>query len=209
MECFAFGLGVGHQNADDQWLDVYYPKALCRPDPALVEIVRDVFGWSGENHVAPITADDLDDFLEALEDSDDGDAEGLLKALTPLAGSEQPLVVCVLASDAKPASVPEVYLKLSMISMRKIQPHGTNLEGMFGLLPNVAWTSQGPIDVKELAHAQTRARAHGEVLTVHSVDKFPRMADYVVPHGVRIGDASRIRLGQEYVLVRTWVMAPP
>jgi 2,3,4,5-tetrahydropyridine-2-carboxylate N-succinyltransferase len=66
---------------------------------------------------------------------------------------------------------------------------------MFGLLPNVAWTSQGPIDVKELAHAQTRARAYGEVLTVHSVDKFPRMADYVVPQGVRIGDASRIRLG--------------
>lgn len=195
MECFAFGLGVGHQNSDDQWLDVYYPKALCRPDPALVEIVRDTFNWTGENTTTSITADDLDDFLEALEDSDDGDAEGLLKALTPLAGSEEPLVVCILATDEKPASVPEVYLKLSLISMRKIQPHGTNLEGMFSVLPNVAWTSQGPIDIKELAHAQTRARAHGEVLTVHSVDKFPRMADFVVPHGVRIGDASRVRLG--------------
>lgn len=195
MECFAFGLGVGHQNSDDQWLDVYYPKALCRPDPALVEIVRDTFNWTGENTTTSITADDLDDFLEALEESDDGDAEGLLKALTPLAGSEEPLVVCILATDEKPASVPEVYLKLSLISMRKIQPHGTNLDGMFGVLPNVAWTSQGPIDVKELAHAQTRARAHGEVLTVHSVDKFPRMADFVVPHGVRIGDASRVRLG--------------
>lgn len=195
MECFAFGLGVGHQNSDDQWLDVYYPKALCRPDPALVEIVRDTFNWTGGNTITSITADDLDDFLEALEESDDGDAEGLLKALTPLAGSEEPLVVCILASDEKPASVPEVYLKLSLISMRKIQPHGTNLDGMFGVLPNVAWTSQGPIDVKELAHAQTRARAHGEVLTVHSVDKFPRMADFVVPHGVRIGDASRVRLG--------------
>lgn len=195
MECFAFGLGVGHQNADDQWLDVYYPKAFSRPDPALVEIIRDTFGWTGDNQVNAITADDLDDFLEALEESDDGDAEGLLKALTPLAGTEQPLVVCILARDEKPASVPEVYLKLSLISMRKIQPHGTNLEGMFGVLPNVAWTSQGPIDVKELSHAQTRARAHGEVLTVHSVDKFPRMADYVVPQGVRIGDASRVRLG--------------
>ncbi|NBR75087.1 MAG: 2,3,4,5-tetrahydropyridine-2,6-dicarboxylate N-succinyltransferase [Gammaproteobacteria bacterium] len=195
MECFAFGLGVGHQNSDDQWLDVYYPKALCRPDPAVVKIIAEVFGWDGANLTRQITADDLDDFLEALEDSDDGDAEGLLRALTPLAGSEQPLVICALATDEKPSSVPEVYLKLSMISMRKIQPHGTNLEGMFGLLPNVAWTSQGPIDVKELAHAQTRARAYGEVLTVHSVDKFPRMSDYVVPQGVRIGDASRIRLG--------------
>ena len=195
MECFAFGLGVGHQNSDDQWLDAYYPKALCRPDPAVVKIIAEVFGWDGTNLTRPITADDLDDFLEALEDSDDGDAEGLLRALTPLAGSEQPLVICALATDEKPSSVPEVYLKLSMISMRKIQPHGTNLDGMFGLLPNVAWTSQGPIDVKELVHAQTRARAYGEILTVHSVDKFPRMADYVVPQGVRIGDASRVRLG--------------
>jgi 2,3,4,5-tetrahydropyridine-2-carboxylate N-succinyltransferase len=195
MECFAFGLGVGHQNSDDQWLDAYYPKALCRPDPAVVKIIADIFGWDGTNLTRQITADDLDDFLEALEDSDDGDAEGLLRALTPLAGSEQPLVICALATDEKPASGPEVSLKLSMISMRKIQPHGTNLDGMFGLLPNVAWTSQGPIDVKELAHAQTRARAYGEVLTVHSVDKFPRMADYVVPQGVRIGDASRVRLG--------------
>ena len=195
MECFAFGLGVGHQNSDDQWLDTYYPKALCRPDPAVVSIIVDVFGWDGSNLTRQIAADDLDDFLEALEDSNDGDAEGLLKALTPLAGTEQPLVICALATDEKPETVPEVYLKLSMISMRKIQPHGTNLDGMFGLLPNVAWTSQGPIDVKELAHAQTCARAYGEVLTAHSVDKFPRMTDYVVPHGVRIGDASRIRLG--------------
>ena len=195
MECFAFGLGVGHQNSDDQWLDTYYPKALCRPDPAVVSIIADVFDWDGSNLTRQIAADDLDDFLEALEDSNDGDAEGLLKALTPLAGTEQPLVICALATDEQPQTVPEVYLKLSMISMRKIQPHGTNLDGMFGLLPNVAWTSQGPIDVKELAHAQTRARAYAEVLTVHSVDKFPRMTDYVVPYGVRIGDASRIRLG--------------
>ena len=195
MECFAFGLGIGHQNSDDQWLDTYFPKALCRPDPAVVSVIADVFDWDGSNLTRQIAADDLDDFLEALEDCNDGDAEGLLKALTPLAGTEQPLVICAFATDEKPQTVPEVYLKLSMISMRKIQPHGTNLDGMFGILPNVAWTSQGPIDVKELAHAQTRARAYGEVLTVHSVDKFPRMTDYVVPYGVRIGDASRIRLG--------------
>ncbi len=195
MECFAFGLGVGHQNSEDQWLDTYFPKALCRPDPAVVSIIREVFEWDGLNITRQINTDDLDDFLEALEESSDGDAEGLLRALTPLAGTDQPLVISVLGTNEKPASIPEVYLKLSLISMRKIQPHGTNLEGIFTLLPNVAWTSKGPIDVKHLAHEQTRARAYGEVLTVHSVDKFPRMADYVVPHGVRIGDASRIRLG--------------
>lgn len=195
MECFALGLGIGHVNTDGDWLDVYYPKAFCRPDPALVDLVADVFDWDGNNLIQAIPSDDLDDLLEALEDSEDGDAASFLKALTPLAGTEQPLVLVILATDEKPSTVPEVYLKLSLISMRKIQPHGTNLEGMFGVLPNVAWTSQGPIDVRELPDRQTRARAHGEVLTVHSVDKFPRMADYVVPQGVRIGDASRIRLG--------------
>ncbi|MDB9862784.1 2,3,4,5-tetrahydropyridine-2,6-dicarboxylate N-succinyltransferase [Litorivicinus sp.] len=195
MECFAFGLGIGHQNSKKNWLDVYYPKAFCRPDPALVDLIKEIFHWNGDNLIRAITTDDLDDLLGALEVSNDGDAESLLKALAPLAGTEEALVITILSEDRKPESVPEVYLKLSLISMRKIQPHGANLDGMFGLLPNVAWTSQGPIDIKELPHAQTRARAHGEVLTVHSVDKFPRMADYVVPRGVRIGDASRIRLG--------------
>ena len=89
MECFAFGLGVGHQNSNDQWLDTYYPKALCRPDPDVVSIIADVFDWDGSNLTRQIAADDLDDLLEALEDSNDGDAEGLLKALLPLAGTER------------------------------------------------------------------------------------------------------------------------
>lgn len=88
MECFALGLGVGHVNADGHWLDVYYPKAFCRPDPALVELIADVFDWDGRNLVQAIPSDDLDDLLEALEDSDDGDAASFLKALTPLAGTE-------------------------------------------------------------------------------------------------------------------------
>ena len=78
--------------------------------------------------------------------------------------------------------------------MRKIQPHGTNLDGMFGLLPNVAWTSQGPIDVKELAHADARSGVW-RGLTVHSVDKFPRMTDYVSFRMVCVSVMHRGRLG--------------
>jgi 2,3,4,5-tetrahydropyridine-2-carboxylate N-succinyltransferase len=76
-----------------------------------------------------------------------------------------------------------------------VQPRSINLDGIFGLLTNVAWTSIGPVSIDSLESVRLRARAKGLHLTVHGVDKFPRMTDYVVPTGVRIADASRVRLG--------------
>ena len=76
-----------------------------------------------------------------------------------------------------------------------VKPHGINLDGIFGLLPNVAWTNQGPIDLNELPARQLKARISGEQIEVKSIDKFPQMTDYVAPKGVRIADASRVRLG--------------
>ncbi|TQF65524.1 2,3,4,5-tetrahydropyridine-2,6-dicarboxylate N-succinyltransferase [Rhodococcus spelaei] len=95
---------------------------------------------------------------------------------------------------AAPIDAHDAYLRLHLISHRLVQPHGLNLDGVFGLLANVVWTNFGPCAVEgfELVRAQLRAR--GQV-TVYGVDKFPRMVDYVVPSGVRIGDADRVRLG--------------
>ena len=111
------------------------------------------------------------------------------------AASEQPLVLVVLATDEKPASVAEGFLKLQLISNRLVQPHGTVLDGIFGLLHNIAWTNEGPIDLPELAERQIEARLAGRTLSVDCVDKFPKMVDYVVPTGIRIADTSRVRLG--------------
>jgi 2,3,4,5-tetrahydropyridine-2-carboxylate N-succinyltransferase len=94
-----------------------------------------------------------------------------------------------------PVDTHDVYLRLQLLSHRLVVPHGLNLEGVFGLLPNVAWTTEGPCEVSSLAAAQRAARLRGVTLGVHGVDKFPRMCDYVVPAGVRIADASRVRLG--------------
>jgi len=94
-----------------------------------------------------------------------------------------------------PADAHDAYLRLHLLSHRLVRPHGVNLDGIFGLLANVAWTSHGPIDPAELPQARVRFRANGMQLSVTSVDKFPRMADYVVPSGVRIADADRVRLG--------------
>ena len=122
-------------------------------------------------------------------------AEDQLAIADTLQGSDQPLVLCILADDDQPSSTPEVYLKLQLISHRMVKPHGTNLAGMFGLLPNVAWTNQGAIALDDLPQRQLQARAKGELLDVHSVDKFPKMTNYVVPTGVRVAATSRVRLG--------------
>ena len=94
-----------------------------------------------------------------------------------------------------PVDAKDAYLRLHLLSHRLVKPHGQSLDGIFGLLANVVWTSVGPCAVEgfELTRARLKAK-HGTV-TVYSVDKFPRMVDYVIPSGVRIADADRVRLG--------------
>ena len=101
----------------------------------------------------------------------------------------------VVDLDADPADVPDAYLRLHLLSHRLVRPHTINLTGIFGVLPNVAWTNLGPCAVADVDVTRLRVRAAGAVLQVASVDKFPRMTDYVVPGGVRIADADRVRLG--------------
>ncbi len=95
---------------------------------------------------------------------------------------------------APPADTHDAYLRLHLLSARLVQPHGVNLDGLFGALANVVWTNHGPCRVEGFAATRLRLRARGAV-TVYGVDKFPRMVDYVVPTGVRIADADRVRLG--------------
>lgn len=105
-------------------------------------------------------------------------------------------VVCVVIDlDTAPEDTEDAYLRLHLLSHRLVQPHGLNLEGIFSKLPNNAWTSHGPVRVEDVARLRTSLRGQGETLLVFGVDKFPRMTDYVVPAGVRIGDADRVRLG--------------
>ena len=94
-----------------------------------------------------------------------------------------------------PADAYDVYLRLHLLSHRLVRPHGLSLEGQFGLLANVVWTTIGPCAVDGFERTRLRARATGKDVAVTSVDKFPRMTDYVIPSGVRIGDADRVRLG--------------
>ncbi len=106
------------------------------------------------------------------------------------------VVLTVIGSLADPpADAHDAYLRLHLLSHRLITPHQANLSGIFGVLNNVAWSTHGPVDPAALAEVRMRFRASGVPFTITSVDKFPRMTDYVVPAGVRIADADRVRLG--------------
>ncbi|MFP2770485.1 2,3,4,5-tetrahydropyridine-2,6-dicarboxylate N-succinyltransferase [Oceanisphaera sp. KMM 10153] len=192
MANFAFGLGVGTKSAKGEWLEVYYNQPLHNADNTLVNAVAAKIGYQGGNAAIEISAAQLSSLETAFLSAGAEDQAEIVRALE---GSSQPLVVTILDTDTAPASTAEVYLKLALLSHRLVKPHGLDLSGMFGLLPNVAWTSEGAIAVDELAKRQLAARAQGRTISVNSVDKFPKMTDYVVPAGVRIGDASRIRLG--------------
>jgi 2,3,4,5-tetrahydropyridine-2,6-dicarboxylate N-succinyltransferase len=107
--------------------------------------------------------------------------------------------------DSPPKDVADAYLRLHLLSHRIVKPHGQSLDGIFGILNNVVWTSAGPCSVSTFNSVGPKLRAKHGTLTVFSVDKFPRMVDYVVPDGVRIADADRVRLGA-YLSSGTTVM---
>ena len=123
----------------------------------------------------------------------------------PIRGVTREEVDLEIDLDAAPQSAADSYLRLHLISHRLVQPHGLNLDGVFGLLTNVVWTSAGPCSLVDFETTRARLKAaHGNV-TVYGVDKFPRMVDYVIPDGVRIADADRVRLGA-YLASGTTIM---
>jgi 2,3,4,5-tetrahydropyridine-2-carboxylate N-succinyltransferase len=184
----ALGLGIGTKNSKGVWLDTFYPAPLYQPNAELVSTLRTQLSLGSGNQTIELSSDQI----ATLCKNDNSDISGIANSLQ---NSKQSAVLVIIETDETATSTPEVYLKLHLLSHRLVKPHGINLTGIFALLPNVAWTNKGPIDLSELADKQLAARCSGEFLEVKSVDKFPQMTDYVVPSGVRIADASRVRLG--------------
>ncbi|MFJ1601043.1 2,3,4,5-tetrahydropyridine-2,6-dicarboxylate N-succinyltransferase [Streptomyces sp. NPDC088261] len=171
----AAAAGLATLTEDGTVLDTWFPapELLAEPGPAGTERLSaarlvELLGKGAANAVGP----------------------------DPRRGVEVVAVRTVIASlDDKPLDAHDAYLRLHLLSHRLVPPHGLSLDGLFGVLANVAWTSLGPVPVEGLEAARLSARAEGLHLQVTSVDKFPRMTDYVAPKGVRIADADRVRLG--------------
>ncbi|GAB3583901.1 2,3,4,5-tetrahydropyridine-2,6-dicarboxylate N-succinyltransferase [Amycolatopsis endophytica] len=169
----AHGIGLATVTTDGTVLDTWFPQ------PKLGEPAT-----SGTERLTREQA------VEVL-----GEAAAALLGPDEARGVEVVAVRTTIGTLAQaPADAHDLYLRLHLLSHRLVQPHGQNLDGMFGLLSNVVWTNHGPCPVEGFEQTRLRLRARGAV-TVYSVDKFPRMVDYVTPTGVRIGDADRVRLG--------------
>ncbi|PJC86083.1 2,3,4,5-tetrahydropyridine-2,6-dicarboxylate N-succinyltransferase [Vibrio sp. HA2012] len=192
MAYFSLAFGSATKNRDGKIIEAFFPNPLLNPADALVNALSQISGYTGGNQSIEITpaqsAELATAFAAHAESANASFAE-------QAANAGQPLVLVILETDEQPQSVAEGFLKLQLISHRLVQPHGIVLDGIFGLLHNIAWTNEGPIDLPELAQRQIEARLAGRALSVDCVDKFPKMVDYVVPTGVRIADTSRVRLG--------------
>ena len=180
----AFGLGIAETNNQDNIIDVFFP------DP-MVDLGTDAA--SALNGVSGIVSNA--ELGELAKNAGQAGLDELAALANRLSDSDKSIVAVNLQDNEVPGSVAEAYLKLHMLSHRLVRPHGTNLDGIFQLLPNVAWTSEGAVDLNELPERQLTARLKGRVLEVASVDKFPKMTNYVVPTGVRIAHTARVRLG--------------
>lgn len=132
--------------------------------------------------------------LGKLEKNNAPDLAKLLK-VDEIRSTKSELVSREIDLETAPVDAIDVYLRLHLLSHRIIKPHGASLEGIFGLLNNVVWTSQGPVAVPDFQQVKETYQAQGITFTVFSIDKFPRMIDYVIPEGVRIADGDRVRLG--------------
>jgi len=118
-----------------------------------------------------------------------------LAGVDEIRGVKREVVSLEIDLDKAPESVSDAYLRLHLLSHRVIKPHGANVEGIFGILNNVVWTSVGPCPVENFEITRAKLKQKYGAITVLAVDKFPRMVDYVIPSGVRIADADRVRLG--------------
>ena len=165
----ASGIGLATIAANGSVLDTWFPA------PELIE--------SGESGTTRLSVAEVPAELGALAGRDDE------------RDTESVVVRTVIGSlNDKAADAYDAYLRLHLLSHRLVAPHGLNADGMFGVLTNVVWTNYGPCAIDGFETVRARLRRRGPV-TVYGVDKFPRMVDYVVPTGVRIADADRVRLG--------------
>ncbi len=182
-----FACGIGLLRRDDLGtLDVWFAHLACQgAEPALEEVLA----ARRDSIVTPISPAFGNEIKAAL-----GARASVLAPLLEAEGSASPVAV-TLTEDAPIEHIETAYLKLHLISARLKKPNTMNLNGLFSVLPTLAWSNLGPLRPQDVPAAHMRERLQGRSLQVRLVDKIPPLTDYLVPTGVRIGDASRIRLG--------------
>ena len=202
----AFAIGFATLAPSGKVLDTAFPVVNLGENFGAAAVLADVAGRLNGTGAFSLSVEQLDAAIAAFAPFDgDGSSHPNIDAVKAvrsavdaaplLGGTRQPVVVFIGALTDAPTGPSDVYLRLHLLSHRKVKPHGVSLDGAFGHLNNVVWTNVGPFDPDGFDAVRFGLRASGTEQRVHSVDKFPRMTDYVIPSGVRIADADRVRLG--------------
>ena len=201
----AYAVGVATVGPSGGVLDVSFPHVNCDESWGTAVVLAASTGHREGTASYRLDQDTLDDAIADLSELATGDGPHLnLDAWTlsgkvaalPALGGERVVVACLIDNLYQPpVDTIDAYLRLHLLSHRKMIPNSMNLNGLFGLLNTVVWTNLGPFEPENFEMTRMALRADGHNVEVNLVDKFPRMLDYVVPSGVRIADANRVRMG--------------
>jgi 2,3,4,5-tetrahydropyridine-2-carboxylate N-succinyltransferase len=182
----AWGVGIATYDAEGRVLDTWFPEPRIGATEGMLRLAEEL-GVDGSGTRELDRRQGIDQLRVNLD---------LITAADDLRRVRRAVVATLIDDlDAPPVDAHDVWLRLHLLSHRLVLPRSINLDGVFGLLANVVWTSHGPCAVEGFEQTRMRLRSAGQHVTVHGIDKFPRMVDYVIPSGVRIADADRVRLG--------------
>tara|TARA_X000000368_G_scaffold260645_1_gene206155 strand:+ start:8084 stop:9223 length:1140 start_codon:yes stop_codon:yes gene_type:complete len=204
---FSFGIGLATKSSSGTILDVLYPTPQLGSDPYSCAVLAQATKWEGITKTYELDIGTLQKIQESLTTAltnVDYEEETIrsVELISDAAingksiNGERIAVVCFIAdSSDDPVDAIDSYLRLHLLSSRLVQPNTINLSGIFGKLTNCVWTNLGPFEITDFNAKRLSLIADHKEVYVHGVDKFPRMTDYVIPSGVRIADANRVRLG--------------
>jgi 2,3,4,5-tetrahydropyridine-2-carboxylate N-succinyltransferase len=200
----AYGFGIARCSEDgSQILDTYFPVVNFGANFGVAAVAGKLLEVMAKKRNGSVEVDEI--MLRRLNgllspfagEKGHPNVEALqfLQGMTQSLRNVKAIATFIYDVDSEICDTPDAYFRLHLLSHRLVKPHGIGLKGLFAHLPNVAWTNEGPIAISELPQRRHNSMLAGRELLVHSVDKFPRMTDYVVPSGVRIADSARVRLG--------------
>ena len=204
---FAFGIGLATKSDSGEILDVFFPSPQSQTEPFICALLASNIGWDGKTATYEMELNNLEEIAEILREVEKNQdfpetsadlVSAIARAISnPNAPGGKKIAVVSFIADRNDAPVDAIdtYLRLHLLSTRLVKPHGIDLTGIFGKLTNCVWTNLGPFKAEDFEMKRIQLLADGMNIFIHGVDKFPRMTDYVVPTGVRIADANRVRLG--------------
>ena len=201
----AFGLGI-RKSKGNKTLEVFYPHINFNSSYGTAAVLQDVSGYSGNtNGYQVLSPAQLKSALEKFEVfKNDGQVHANIEVLRGLKDAYASvkayyaidvMVYFIFDKDQPVADVEEGYFKIQCLSQLLVKPHGINVNGIFGIMNNIAWTNKGPILPEDLAQERIKWTFKGEELVVSHVDKFPYMVNFHIPNGVRVVSGSQVRLG--------------